>query len=366
MRINMLDCGEPYRLAYCKREHQFGKGNEMRAWRVVSDQGIDALELTELPEEPLGELGVRVRMRAASLNYRDLGVVAGGYLRNDRRPVIALSDGAGEVLEVGPGVTKWQPGDRVCPIFVRDWLQGLPDDAVLETCLGGGVDGVLAEQRVIPESSLVRVPDHLSYAEGATLPCAALTAWNALFESGRLQPGESVLVLGTGGVSLFALQFARMAGARVMVTSSSDEKLAQAIELGAEATVNYRAQPEWQVAVREWTAGRGVDHVVEVGGPGTLERSMKAARVGGSVHLIGVLDTPAGKVGPLATVFNCLRIQGIYVGSRAMFEQMNRAVTTHRLRPVIDSVYPFDQAREAYHALARQQHMGKLVIEFPD
>ncbi len=338
----------------------------MRAWQVMSDQGIDALELTELPEEPLGEFGVRVRMRAASLNYRDLGIVAGGYYRNDRRPVIALSDGAGEVLEVGPGVTKWRPGDRVCPIFVRDWLQGPPDEAVLGTCLGGGLDGVLAEQRVFPEASLVRLPDHLCYEEGATLPCAGLTAWNALFESGRLQPGETVLVLGTGGVSIFALQFARMAGARVMVTSSSDEKLKHVREMGAEATVNYRAQPEWHLAVREWTEGRGVDHVVEVGGPGTLERSMKATRVGGSVHLIGVLDTPAGKVGPLTAVFNCLRVQGIYVGSRAMFEQMNRAVTTQRLRPRIDSVHPFEQAPAAYHAFASQKHLGKVVIEIPN
>ncbi len=334
----------------------------MRAWRVVSDRGIEALEMSDVPEETLGTHDVRVRMRSASLNYRDLGVASGGYYRNNRRPVIALSDGAGEVVEVGNQVTRWRMGDRVCPIFVRDWLEGPPNDAVLETCLGGGIDGVLAEQRVLPESALVRIPSHLDYEEAATLPCAAVTAWHALFVSGNLQPGQTVLVLGTGGVSIFSLQLARQAGARVIVTSASDAKLERAKQLGADATINYSAHPDWHLAVRELTEGTGVDHVVEVGGPGTLERSLKAARVGGAVHLIGVLDTPTAKIGPLSAVFNCQRIQGIYVGSRAMFEDMNRALETNRVHPVIDSVFPFDEAREAYRALASQQHLGKIVL----
>nr|WP_237225658.1 NAD(P)-dependent alcohol dehydrogenase [Rubinisphaera sp. JC750] len=334
----------------------------MRAWRVVGDGGIDALQLEDVAEEAVGPQDVRVQMKACSLNYRDLSVVGGGYPRNDTRPVIALSDGAGEVVEVGENVTRFKKGDRVCPIFVRDWISGPPTDALLKTGLGGGVDGVLAENRVFSQESLVSIPEYLSYEQAATLPCAAVTAWHALFVSGELQPGQTVLLLGTGGVSIFALQMAKAAGAKVIVTSSSDEKLQRAKQLGADETINYREYPEWHKEVHKLTGGVGVDHVVEVGGPGTLERSLKAASVGGRIHLIGVLDSPTSKVGPLPVVFNLLRVQGIYVGSRVMFEQMNAAFVANQIEPVIDATYSFDDAKQAYEALSRQQHLGKIVI----
>lgn len=335
----------------------------MRAWRVVSDGGIDALQLDDVAEESVGPGDVRVQMKACSLNYRDLSVASGGYPRNDTRPVIALSDGAGEVVEVGEQVTRFKKGDRVCPIFVRDWLSGPPNDEVLKTGLGGGVDGVLAENRVFSQESLVSVPDYLSYEQAATLPCAAVTAWHALFVSGELQPGQTVLLLGTGGVSIFALQMAKEAGAQVIITSSSEEKLKRARQLGADETINYREHPEWHNEVAKLTAGAGVDHVVEVGGPGTLERSLKSVSVAGRIHLIGVLDSPTAKVGPMPIVFNLIRVQGIYVGSRIMFEEMNTAFSTNEIEPVIDAVYDFDDAKQAYEALARQEHLGKIVIK---
>jgi len=335
----------------------------MRAWRVISDGGIEALQLDEVADEAVGPGEVRVQMKACSLNYRDLSVAAGGYPRNDTRPVIALSDGAGEVVEVGDKVTRFKKGDRVCPIFVRDWMSGPATNELLKTGLGGGVDGVLAENRVFSQESLVAIPEYLSYEQAATLPCAAVTAWHALFVSGELQAGQTVLLLGTGGVSIFALQIAKAAGAKVIITSSSDEKLARAKELGADETINYREYPEWHKEVFKLTNGTGVDHVVEVGGPGTLERSLKAASVSGRIHLIGVLDSPTAKVGPMPIVFNLLRVQGIYVGSRQMFEQMNAGFAVNKIEPIIDAVYSFDDAREAYQALSRQEHLGKIVIK---
>lgn len=336
----------------------------MKSYLIRSGEGIDAIELSDQPVPALTAGAVLVRMKAASLNYRDLSVAAGGYYRNDTRPVVPLSDGAGEVVEIGESVSRFRVGDRVSPIFVRDWIDGPPTESGLKSCLGGGVDGVLAEYIVVPEQSLLRIPDTLSFAEAATIPCAAVTAWHALFESGNLQPGQTVLLLGTGGVSVFALGLAKAAGARVMITSSSDQKLEQVRTLGADEVVNYKQHSDWHKRVRELTDGRGVDHVVEVGGPGTLERSLKATAVGGHVHLIGVLDSPEAKVSPMLSVFNLLKIHGIYVGSRTMHERTLAAITTNHIRPVIDRTFPFADAIEGYRYLASQKHVGKVVIEF--
>ena len=336
----------------------------MKAYRISEGKGVEALKLVDLPDPQPGHGQIVIRMRAASLNYRDLGILQGGYHRNDTRPIIPVSDGAGDVMAVGPGVSRWKVGDRVSPIFVRDWIDGAASDEALHTGLGGGVDGVLAEQVLAPEQSVVKFPEGWSYAEAATLPCAAVTAWHALFESGRLRAGQSVLLLGTGGVSIFALQLAKAAGARAIITSSSDEKLQRAKSLGADATINYKQQPEWHESVRQLTGGAGVDHVVEVGGPGTLERSLKSAAVGGYIHLIGVLDSPSSKISPLLSIFNLLTIRGIYVGSRRMHQDLIAAMVAGNIRPVIDQTFPFADAVEAYKAFSTQRHFGKVVIEF--
>lgn len=336
----------------------------MKSYQVTSDGGIDAIERTTATQPTPRHGEVKIAIKAASLNYRDLGVASGGYLRNDTRPVVPLSDGAGEVVEVGEGVSRWQPGDRVSPIFVRDWIDGPPTDAKMRTSLGGGVDGVLAEFITIPEQSLVAIPDAMSFSEAATIPCAAVTAWHALFESGNLQAGQTVLLLGTGGVSVFALQLAKMAGARVVITSSNDDKLSLAEKLGADEMINYQTHPDWHKEVRRLTAGDGVDHVVEVGGPGTLERSLKSTKVGGHVHLIGVLDSPASQISPMLSVFNLLTIRGIYVGNRTMHERTLAAMTANAISPVIDQRFAFDDALDAYRYFQSQKHVGKVVIEY--
>jgi len=331
----------------------------MQAYRVVSDQGFDAMERTELPD-PTPEHGeVVVRVRAASLNYRDLVIAKGGYPRNDTRPVVPLSDAAGEVEAVGPGVDDWTAGDRVCPNFLPQWSTGAVTEAALRGALGGGVDGVLAERVKVPARSLVRVPEHLSFEEASTLPCAALTAWNGLTSAG-VKAGDHVLLLGTGGVSIFALQLAKAMGARVTITSSSDDKLQKARSLGADDTINYKTSPEWHEEVLGLTAGRGVDAVLEVGGPGTLERSIQSTRVGGTVSLIGMLSEGAPSVLPV--FLHAQRLLGIYVGSAEMFSAMNRAIEVSRIKPVIDRTFGFDEALEAYRYFAGQQHVGKVVI----
>jgi NADPH:quinone reductase-like Zn-dependent oxidoreductase len=334
----------------------------MKAYLIDSVGGVDAINCVDR-DEPTPKHGeVRVQMKAASLNYRDLGVASGGYFRNDTRPVIALSDGAGEVTAVGAGVDKWTVGDRVSPIFVRDWIDGPPTDAKLRTSLGGGVDGVLAESIVVPQQSLVAIPDSLTYEEAATLPCAAVTAWHALFASGNLQAGQTVLLLGTGGVSIFALQLAKAAGANVIITSSSNEKLQQAYDLGADKGINYVEHPEWHKQVSSLTKGNGVDHVVEVGGPGTLPKSLKATRVGGHVHLIGVLDSPGAQVSPMLGVFNLLTVRGIYVGNRSMHQKTLAAINANNINPVIDRTFGFDESIEAFRYFSQQKHVGKVVI----
>ena len=333
----------------------------MKFYHFPQANGIDTLALAEADTPRPARGQVLVRMRAASLNYRDLMVSTGQYGRGSAPPnLVPLSDGAGEVVEIGADVTRVQPGDRVAGMFMQSWIGGeiSPEDPA--SSLGGAIDGVLSEYMLFDQHGLVHLPAHLSFEEGATLPCAGVTAWNALFAGKPLIGGQSVLVLGTGGVSIFALQLARAAGARVIATSSSDEKLEQARQFGASDGVNYRRHPEWQDQVLELTNGRGVDHVVEVGGAGTLPRSIGAARLGGNIHLIGVLT--GGDINPTPMMRKTLTVRGIYVGSRQMFEAMNRSIELHQIKPVIDRVFDFADAKAAYHHLKSQAHVGKVVI----
>jgi NADPH:quinone reductase-like Zn-dependent oxidoreductase len=320
------------------------------------------LQPDEAPDPTPGPGQVKIKVKAASLNYRDLLILKGAYSRNQPAALVPLSDGAGEVLEVGPGVTRFAAGARVAGCFMPAWVDGVVTDAMARSALGGGGVGMLAEQVVLPEDGVVAVPEHLSYEEAATLPCAAVTAWNALITGGGLRPGDTVLTMGTGGVSLFALQFARMAGARVIITSSSDEKLERARALGASDGINYKTNPEWEKKVRDLTGGVGVDHVVELGGAGTLPRSLRAVRMAGHVALIGVLTGGGGEFGPMLVLMKAVRLQGVYVGSRAMFEAMNRAIALHQLKPVVDRVFPFAEAQAAYKHLESGAHFGKVVI----
>jgi NADPH:quinone reductase-like Zn-dependent oxidoreductase len=334
----------------------------MKAMRIHALGGFDELRMEELPTPRPGPGQVLVRVKAASLNYRDLLVIKGLYSKNLPLPMAPLSDGAGEVAEVGPGVTRFKPGDRVAAIFMQTWLNGPPTDATTRSALGGAIDGMLAEYVALHEDGLVHVPDHLTTEEAATLPCAAVTAWHALFGEDPIQPGQTVLVQGTGGVSLFALQFARAAGARVIITSSSDEKLARALGLGGSDGINYKTTPEWDRRVRELTGGEGVDHVVEVGGAGTLAKSFRAVRMAGRVSVIGVLSGGSGDVALFPILMKNIRVQGIYVGSRAMFEAMNRAISLHQLRPVIDRVFAFEETPQAFRHMEQGAHFGKIVV----
>ncbi len=339
----------------------------MQAYEIHDGPGLDALALTERPDPTPAPGQVLLKMRAASLNYRDLLVVRGGYGGPHRppSPIVPLSDGAGEVVALGAGVSRAKIGDRVAGAFMPGWAAGDFTREKAASALGGGdVDGVLAEYVVLPEEAVVPVPEHLSDEEAATLPCAGVTAWYSLFIGGGLKAGETVLLLGTGGVSLFALQFAKSAGARVVITSSSDEKLARARALGADETVNYKATPDWDDRVLELTGGRGVDYVVEAGGAGTLNRSLRAVRWGGQISLMGVLTGFAAEVNTAAILSKNVRVQGVYVGSREMFEGMNRAIAQNRLRPIVDRVFPFAEAREALEYLESGQHFGKIVIRF--
>jgi len=333
----------------------------MRLYRLPKHEGFDDLTLMEGDIPTPGRGQVLVRIRAASLNFRDLSVATGRYVMGTLPPnLVPLSDGAGEVVETGPDVTRVKPGDRVAGIFMQGWLGGELEPAYRETALGGAIDGVLAEYVVFDQQGLVHIPPHLSYAQAATLPCAAVTAWNALTGLNPILPGQTVLVLGTGGVSIFALQFAVAAGARVIATSSSDAKLQRARALGAADGINYTQTPEWQAEVRRLTMGRGVDHVVEVGGPGTLPRSIAAARLGGVVSMIGVLTR--GQIDPLSILAGGVIVRGVFVGSRAMFESMNRAIALHEIEPVIDRIFPLEEAPHAYRTLKSAQHVGKIVI----
>ena len=334
----------------------------MRAWQITQEFGIDNLALVDRPDPQPGPGQIVVRVKATSLNYRDLITVKHGGLRGLTLPLVPLSDGAGEVIGVGDGVTRVRTGDRVAGIFFQNWLAGGPDAAHQASALGGALDGMLAEQVVLSEDGVVQIPDYMSYEDAATLPCAAVTAWQSMVSLGNMKAGDTILILGTGGVSIFALQFAVAAGARSIVTSSSDEKLERATALGATHVINYKTTPEWGKKVLELTGGVGVDHVVEVGGAGTLAQSMEATRVGGMIGLIGILAGTDGEVNPIPVLMKSLRLQGVYVGSRAMFEDMNAALATNRIKPVIDRVYPFEEAREALKLMESAAHFGKIVV----
>ena len=330
----------------------------------IPEFGIDHLALSE-QAEPVPSTGqVLVKLTGASLNFRDLLVVRGQYNPRMKLPMVPLSDAAGVVAAIGHGVDRFAPGDQVAAIFMQGWMDGRVDRKKAATALGGAIPGVLREYMVFDQVGLVKAPSHLTGVEAATLPCAAVTAWHALFEEGSLYPGDTVLVQGTGGVSLFALQFAKAAGCRVIITSSSDEKLAKARLLGADETINYRANPDWDDAARNLTARSGVDHVIEVGGSDTLPRSLKAVRMAGTVSVIGALSGAANSVNPTSILMNSIRVQGIFVGSRAMFERMNRSIQTQKMKPVVDRVFPFTEFREALRYMEAQQHFGKICLSF--
>lgn len=335
----------------------------MKAYEV-KEFGIDNLAFVErpMPEPEAGE--VLLKFHAASLNYRDFMVVSGTYNPKMKLSAVPFSDGAGKVAAVGDGVTKWKPGDRVMPIFAQRWFDGDSSEEKRRTSLGAGLpwDGVLREYGSFREESVVRIPEHLSYEEASTLPCAALTAWHAVEHSGKVKPGESVLTLGTGGVSIFAAQFATMSGARVISTSGSNDKIARLNELGISETVNYREREDWDKAVLEIVGKPGVDHVVEVGGAGTLSKSINAVRIGGHVALIGALTGAAG-FNPTTVFMKAIRLQGIFTGPRSMFEDMNKAITVNKMHPVIDRVFEFDEAREALKYLESGSHFGKIVVK---
>ena len=333
----------------------------MQAWRIAKF-GIDNLELATLPD-PVPQRGeVLVRVHAVSLNYRDLMVVEGRYNPKMHLPRIPCSDGAGEVVAVGEGVTRVKPGDRVAGIFMQNWIDGEPDAAKIKGALGGDIDGMLAEQVVLREEGMVSVPDHLSWEEAAALPCAGVTAWVAVVQAGNVKPGDVVLIQGTGGVSIFALQFAKLLGARVIGTSSSDAKLDRARQLGLDAGVNYRRREDWDAWAAEQTGGRGVDLVVEVGGAGTFMRSISALRIGGALAQIGVLTEATEAIVIPKLLHKQVHLRGIYVGSRAHFEKMNRAIAQHRLKPVVDEVFSFHDAPAALRRMESGRHFGKLVL----
>ena len=334
----------------------------MKCYELQGPQGIDGLKLVErdTPKPDAGE--VLVRLKAATLNYRDLITVKGGYGSRQKFPLIPVSDGAGVVEGIGSNVRGFAPGDRVIGSFFEGWIGGEPSEAKMRSALGGAVDGVLAEYRVFPASALVRTPEHLSDIEAAALPCAGLTAWSAVVKLGGVKPGQTVLTQGTGGVSIFALQFAKMCGARVIATSSSEAKIERLGKLGADVTINYNNTPDWGKKAREIT-GHGVDLVVEVGGVGTLNESIRATRIGGTIAFIGVLaGPPPPELRISLMVMQQQRLQGVTVGSAEDLQSMVDAITVNRMKPVIDGVFPFEQAKEAFSHMASGAHFGKVAI----
>jgi NADPH:quinone reductase-like Zn-dependent oxidoreductase len=335
----------------------------MKAWQIQSaDKGIDGLAIGELANPDPGPGQVVVQVKANSVNFRDLAIVSNPAARGMPMGRIPNSDGAGEVIAIGDGVTQVKVGDRVAGCFFQQWQDGDCSEQAMASAMGGAIDGMLAERVVLNESGVVPIPSHLSFEEAACLPCAALTAWRALVPVGNLKAGDTVLLLGTGGVSVFALQFASMMGARVVITSSSDEKLARTKVLGAWETVNYKTHPNWEEQVLALTDGNGVDLTVETGGAGTLEKSVLSTRVAGTIGLIGVLT--GGQLDPTPIMRKSINLQGIYVGSQRHFSDMNAAIAASGLKPVIDLTVPFAKAPDAYKAMQAAGHFGKIVISF--
>jgi NADPH:quinone reductase-like Zn-dependent oxidoreductase len=324
--------------------------------------GIDNLAITPTTIPAPGPHEVLVDLHFASLNFRDLMTVLGTYNPKMALPRIPGSDGAGIVTAIGPEVTRFQVGDRVTSLFFQDWHDGEIQPSTPKSALGGVIDGTFTTARLFPDTGLIATPGYLTDEHAATLPCAALTAWDALVEKGNLRAGETVLVLGTGGVSLFALQIAKACGARVILTSSSDEKLARGRELGADETINYRSNLDWEDAVLKLTNNRGVDHVVEVGGSGTVHRSLKAVRPAGHVYIIGALSGPGEGIDPRSILTRSVYVCGVYVGSETMFTRMNAFFTQHKITPVLDRTFSLTSAREAFHYMQSGSHFGKITL----
>ena len=333
----------------------------MKSYHVNKGAGLAGLTIKEHDVPVPGPREVLVRVRANSLNQRELMVMQGTYPWPILPDVIPVSDGAGEVVSIGEGVTRAKPGERVAGAILPYWTDG-PFRWEYSKQLGGSVDGMLTEFALLPEEGVVHIPDHLSFEEAATLPLAGVTAWNALTWGRPLQAGDTVLTLGSGGVSLFALQFAKLFGARVIATTSSDDKAERLKGLGADDVINYRTTPDWHEAVRELTGGQGVDRVIEVGGVGTLEKSIKATAVEGQISLIGWLANTASTIGISAIIGNFFTLRRIAVGNRAHFIAMNRAIAVNRLKPVIDRVFSFEDAPAAHRYYEEQPHFGKVVI----
>jgi NADPH:quinone reductase-like Zn-dependent oxidoreductase len=335
----------------------------MQAYQIIPGENIDGLQRVDLPSRPLGTGEVRIRVHAVSLNYRDLMVASGNYLVTVDDPIIPCSDGAGEVVEVGHGVSRYKPGDRVAASFFPCWHDGPTSPQKIRHALGGDVDGMLAQEVCLDQDALVPLPESLSYVDACTLPCAGVTAWNAIFESSnKVKPGDTVLLLGTGGVSVLGLQIAKAAGLSAIITSSSDQKLQRARELGADHTINYTTTPEWHEEVLRVTGGQGANVVLEVGGKGTVNRSVLAAAMGGTVAIIGGVSGFGGEVNPAALLQGAKRMVGIFVGSRSMLENVVRFAQVTDLKPVVDRVFPFQHAREAYRYMESGSHFGKVVI----
>lgn len=339
----------------------------MRALNVAAPWGPDAIKVVELPDPKPGPGHVLVRMKAVSLNYRDLLMINGMYGRGPATTsdvITPFSDGCGVVEAVGEGVTRFKPGDRVATLFFQGWISGPPTLEKVVTALGFPIPGAGAELQTFSEHGLSKVPDFLTDHQVATLPCAALTAWRGLFVDARLEPGDTVVLQGTGGVSIFGLQFAHAAGYRTLITSSSDEKLERAKALGADHVVNYRTTPGWSGPVRAATQGRGADFIMEVGGGGTIQESMKAIKIGGHIAIIGVVAGAGDPFNPAALIGNSAKLQGLSVGSRDMFEAMGRMIDLKKISPVVDKVFPFTEAKAAFSAMAAGEHFGKIVLEF--
>ncbi|MEO8315917.1 MAG: NAD(P)-dependent alcohol dehydrogenase [Pseudomonadota bacterium] len=336
----------------------------MKTWRVVAGTGIEGLTLGEEAHFRPGPGQVRVRVRAVTLNFRDLLVVRGLYPVGTTEPMVPGSDAAGEVIEVGSAVTRFKAGDRVSTSFFPNWVDGPMTRTGIAGPLGGGGHGTLTEEIVLDEAALVPTPKHLDFAQGAALTCAGTTAWNALFVSGDLKPGSTVLLLGTGGVSIWALQLAKAAGLRVIITSSSDQKLARARAMGADAGINYLQLPDWGTEVKKLTEGEGVDLVLEVGGEKTFAQSLASVRMQGSIMVIGGVTGMGGTMVPRQLVGVAVRMQGVYVGSRAMHEDLARFVAVAEIKPVIDSVFPAGEAPDAFRYFATGKHFGKVALSF--
>lgn len=333
----------------------------MRRYRLTEHGSFDNLRMEEVPSPPCGRDEVVVRIRAVALNYRDLLVILGPPPYGPKPGIVPGSDGAGEIVAVGGGVTDWALGDRVVIPFRPGWIDGPLAPGSVLTDLGGAVDGVMTEELAVAASAPVHIPNHMSFEEAASLPCAGVTAWSALARGKPLMVSDTVLVLGSGGVSVFALQIAKSIGCRVIATTSSKAKIAKLVELGADEVIDANVHPDWEQEVLRLTAQRGVDRVVEVGGAGTLPRSITCLASEGEISLIGLLDNPANTISPLGLMRTTGVIRGISVGSRADLEGLV-ACAKKNFKPIIDRVFEFDEATQALAYLASQQHIGKIVI----